>query len=61
GATSLAPEELAEALGVEVGSLHSGDVILVAAPYGYFSNTHPDLGIKVGEATLVIVTIVSAF
>uniref|UniRef100_UPI003B3BC35A serine/threonine-protein kinase n=1 Tax=Pseudactinotalea sp. TaxID=1926260 RepID=UPI003B3BC35A len=47
GATSLAPEELAEALGVEVGSLHSGDVILVAAPYGYFSNTHPDLGIKV--------------
>ncbi|WP_460979500.1 serine/threonine-protein kinase, partial [Pseudactinotalea suaedae] len=61
GATTLDAEELAATLGLEVGAMHSGDVILVAAPYGYFSNTHPDVGIKVSEATLVIITITDAY
>lgn len=61
GPTSVSPEELADALGLELGSVHAGDIILVAAPSGYFSNTHPDLGIKVGQANVVIVSIVEAF
>lgn len=61
GPTSVSPEELADALGLDVASMHTGDIILVAAPAGYFSNTHPDLGIKVSEATLVVLTITDAF
>lgn len=61
GATRLDAAELAEALGVEVASMHEGDIILVAAPYGYFANTHPDVGINVSEATVVIIMITNTY
>jgi serine/threonine protein kinase len=61
GPTSVSPQELADALAIDLAATHIGDILLVAAPTGYFSNTHPELGIKVSEATLVVVTITDAF
>lgn len=60
GPTAIDPEELAATIGLEPAAIHTGDVILVAAPVGYFSNTHPELGIKVSEATLMVLTVLDA-
>lgn len=58
---SVAPEELGGALGMNLSELHVEDVVLVAAPAGYFANTHPELGINDTEASLVIVTILDGY
>lgn len=61
GTTTLTAAELAATLDVGVDTFHEGDVLLVAAPPGYFANLHPDLDINYSEATLVIITVVDLY
>lgn len=56
---TLTPEELASAIGQDVADMHGDDVLLVAAPVGYFANQHPALGITDSDASVVVVKIVS--
>lgn len=61
GSVYLSQEELSEILGIDATTLHEGDVVLVAAFEGYFSNTHPELGVNWSSGTLVVIKIVDAY